>query len=55
MAKKDYNGENVFLAGSSSIFALTNTIMLSWKSSNYGQIRPQSKKLAVIECLGKSR
>ena len=43
-----------FLIGSSSFLGITRTNLLSWMSSNFGQIRPQIGELAALERLEKS-
>ena len=49
-------GENVvstlaptFLIGSSSYLQVTSTTIISWTSSNLGQIRPRTAELAALE------
>ena len=57
---RGYNGENVstlapsFLIGSSSYLQVTRTSIISWTSSNLGQIRPRTAELAAYERLEKS-
>ena len=43
-----------FLIGSSSFLGITRTIIISWMSSNFGQVRPQIAELAALERLEKS-
>ena len=43
-----------FLIGSSSFLGITRTTIISWMSSNFGQVQPQIAELAALERLEKS-
>ena len=42
-----------FLIGSSSYLQGTRTTIISWMSSNFGQIRPRTAELSALERLKK--
>ena len=53
-----YNGENVvatlthsFVIGSSSFLQVMRTYIISWISSEFGQIRPLTAELVALERL----